>query len=762
MYKRIIFSISFILFVFISYKIYRDYNEANVKKEVVKNQILNIENINILNSINILVKKYRGLLQLEDIKTKVSKSKQLLQTAKSINRLLNTIDDIKLKNKIVNILITDFVNKEESFFEYTQIINLINFRIITISSQNELLSQLNHEKSNQIYSMVHYIPQMVENIAKVRGIGSNIITRNSIDDSQKYKIKENINSFSIYFEKLDEQPQIIKEILSNFEDLKLILDDIYNAQFNIGATKHFQKSSKIIKLLDNYYMNIEKDLKEHLESSIQDLDEEMSLMIFELLVGMLIIITLSVYVHNKVETIEKQKRKINYEVKMINELYKHLYTGHSVKEQAEISIKFLSEKLSSSTGVLYMIDRKNEQLNLAATYNISKDDVKNFINYDDGIFADAIKTKTIKTIEEDSRFEVSFGGFKTHISKVLVIPIISSDNIVMGVIQLSFINNRELEPFIDNMFTIIADNLFKAQKNEENEKYFNLIDKYVITSTTNKDGVINYASEAFCNVSGYNKSELVGNTHSLLKHDDVEDKVYKNLWNTVTSGKTWSYELPNRKKDGSTYWVKAIVFPEFGFYGDIIGYNSIRVDTTDKKIIEQISITDSLTNLYNRRYFDEIFLQQINIAKRDSENGIENKFLGFLIIDIDHFKQYNDTYGHHKGDVALKQVSTILQETFRRPDDYVFRLGGEEFGVLLFANTKPKLCEMANQLIKNVEQKEIIHETNSISDFLTISAGMYVLDNNQENGVKEVYEKSDKLLYKAKKDGRNRACYLIA
>jgi len=216
----------------------------------------------------------------------------------------------------------------------------------------------------------------------------------------------------------------------------------------------------------------------------------------------------------------------------------------------------------------------------------------------------------------------------------------------------------------------------KAQKDEESLKYMKLIDKNVLISKTDLDGNMIEVSDYFCKLSKYSKDELIGENHRILKHEDMENDFFKNLWDTIIEGKIWKGDIKNKTKDGGFYWADTTISPDCDINGNIIGYTVIRNDITDKKLIEEISITDGLTSLYNRRHFDNVFEQQIKQSKRDKN------LLAFLIIDIDHFKQYNDTYGHQEGDKTLQLVAKALSETLKRPNDYTFRLGGEEFGLL--------------------------------------------------------------------------------
>ena len=284
--------------------------------------------------------------------------------------------------------------------------------------------------------------------------------------------------------------------------------------------------------------------------------------------------------------------------------------------------------------------------------------------------------------------------------------------------------------------------------NSQMKKYIKIVDENVLTSSTDLDGNITYASEAFCEISGYTKDELIGQNHRIIRHSDMKESTYKELWETITSGKTWKGEIKNKKKNGDYYWVKASISPVFDNKGEIISYTAVREDITDKKIIEEISITDGLTNIYNRRYFDEIFPKIINEAKR------KNELVAFVFMDIDHFKQYNDNYGHQKGDEVLINFAACLKQSLHRSSDYTFRLGGEEFAVVYQMETKEKAVEFANNLRKNIENLKIEHKYSSVSSYITASMGL-ICKNANEIVIDEIYKQADDLFYQAKRSGRN-------
>lgn len=285
-------------------------------------------------------------------------------------------------------------------------------------------------------------------------------------------------------------------------------------------------------------------------------------------------------------------------------------------------------------------------------------------------------------------------------------------------------------------------------------QYIQLIDKYIITSSTDLDGIITDVSDAYCKISGYSKDELLGQNHRIMKHPDVDSSIHKIMWETISQDKTWKGEIMNQNKFGKTYWIDGTISPKFDENGKKIGYTSIRQEITNKKLLEQISVTDGLTDIFNRRYFNEFFQKTINSAKRN------NELVSFLMLDIDHFKQYNDTYGHQMGDEVLIEVAKCIKDSIRRADDNCFRLGGEEFGVVFRIESKAKAIQFANKIRQNIENLHIEHLKNSVSPYITISIGLVCKNANEIKDDIELYKDTDDQLYKAKELGRNRVISL--
>jgi len=126
-----------------------------------------------------------------------------------------------------------------------------------------------------------------------------------------------------------------------------------------------------------------------------------------------------------------------------------------------------------------------------------------------------------------------------------------------------------------------------------------------------------------------------------------------------------------------------------------------------------------------------------------------------LMIDIDYFKQYNDTYGHQKGDIALQQVALSLEKSFQRSSDIIFRLGGEEFAILTSETSMKRIIDSANNACKNLYKERIEHSESKTAKNLTFSIGIALVDNKSNANYDEIYKKSDEALYQAKDRGRN-------
>jgi diguanylate cyclase (GGDEF)-like protein len=172
---------------------------------------------------------------------------------------------------------------------------------------------------------------------------------------------------------------------------------------------------------------------------------------------------------------------------------------------------------------------------------------------------------------------------------------------------------------------------------------------------------------------------------------------------------------------------------------------SVKILTDELK---RLVTSDALTKIKNRRFFDGFFLEQSQLAARNKTP------LGLLMIDIDYFKQYNDTYGHLKGDDCLKIVAAALTAATKRPTDSAARYGGEEF-VIVLPNTDVRgIQHVGEHLIKVIRELNVVHLGSPFKK-LTVSIGGVIVEQGSLDTEKAI-EQADKNLYAAKQSGRNR------
>lgn len=171
---------------------------------------------------------------------------------------------------------------------------------------------------------------------------------------------------------------------------------------------------------------------------------------------------------------------------------------------------------------------------------------------------------------------------------------------------------------------------------------------------------------------------------------------------------------------------------------------------TLQKQLEEYSYKDGLTGVANRRMFDMVLATEWANAQRTQQP------LSVILLDIDHFKQFNDHYGHIQGDDCLKSVGQALSRAASRPRDFVGRFGGEEFVLVLPETDEAAARHIAERCRQQVRQQRIAHERSSVSSLLTISLGVGTIVPGVHDSPLDFLNSVDKLLYQAKQRGRDR------
>jgi diguanylate cyclase (GGDEF)-like protein len=166
---------------------------------------------------------------------------------------------------------------------------------------------------------------------------------------------------------------------------------------------------------------------------------------------------------------------------------------------------------------------------------------------------------------------------------------------------------------------------------------------------------------------------------------------------------------------------------------------------------KKLAFTDKLTGLANRHHFDERIVLALQHSQREAQP------LALLVLDVDHFKRYNDHYGHAAGDDILRQIAQVIASMVRKPQDTVARIGGEEFALLLPGTTQKQAEAIANELRFRLLSRQIPHHSSPLGR-VSCSIGIYAGTPEPDATVRSIFEQADQALYQAKRNGRDQAC----
>ncbi len=293
-------------------------------------------------------------------------------------------------------------------------------------------------------------------------------------------------------------------------------------------------------------------------------------------------------------------------------------------------------------------------------------------------------------------------------------------------------------------------------------------DGLVIADARLPDMPLIYVNPAFERLTGYRANEVVGHNCRFLQADDTNQEGLDAIRVALREGSSCVATLRNYRKDGSMFWNELSLGPIRDRAGQITHIVGTLSDVTarvqaehqllqkqqrlerTKRMLEGLALKDGLTGLYNRRYFSEQLLREWNRARRDEVP------LSLFMIDIDHFKRFNDTYGHLAGDRCIRTVGEAVQRWFARGSDLVARYGGEEFVVLTTGVERRQARERAEALRQMIRQVEVEGTGRAHSPSVTVSVGL--ASAIPEDGIRpeDLLAAADRALYQAKRQGRDR------
>lgn len=278
---------------------------------------------------------------------------------------------------------------------------------------------------------------------------------------------------------------------------------------------------------------------------------------------------------------------------------------------------------------------------------------------------------------------------------------------------------------------------------------------------TDADHNIMFVNDGFTQITGFSQDDVQGKNPRILKSGKHDNLFYQEMWNSLKIKGQWQGEIWNKNKYGELYpeLLNISVVKDDG--GNTIHYVGVfsditRIKETERELLEMnkrlstLSSIDGLTNLSNRRTFDHALEKEWHRSLR------VEKPLSLIMLDLDFFKKFNDTYGHVQGDECLREVAITLKETVNRATDVVARYGGEEFAIILPDTNIEGAKIIAEKVRKRIEGLKIPHLTSDISEYVTISIGVTSMIPRSELEPLYLVNGADQMLYQAKQNGRNR------
>lgn len=264
---------------------------------------------------------------------------------------------------------------------------------------------------------------------------------------------------------------------------------------------------------------------------------------------------------------------------------------------------------------------------------------------------------------------------------------------------------------------------------------------------------IQSVNPGFERISGYLANEVLGKGPQLLEADQHNADIFLQIRSSLQSGDHWQGTLWAKRKNGDVFPMEANVDVVHADNGEVMHHVMVFHDATVQKQLEdrlrELSATDGLTLVANRRMFDEVIEREWHRAMRNNEP------LSLIMADIDMFKSYNDLYGHVAGDECLRKVAQAISDSAQRGGDFVARYGGEEFAVILPNTNEAAARDIAEKIRAAVENLAIGHDGNLIARHITISLGISTRVPPQTSDFIGLMQSADKALYRAKESGRN-------
>lgn len=450
---------------------------------------------------------------------------------------------------------------------------------------------------------------------------------------------------------------------------------------------------------------------------------------------------------NKIETVLSVKDEIMIQKEFIE--FSYLIFSISLLSILFILliINFLYKKLTFKIEkYINILDKITDNIFVIDLYTnkliFINESAKNLLKYDQNDIENIQLEDFLMPFNKEEKLDLHELQESLYLNKSnLLRAYIKAKNLMQTPVEISFsyVESKNKQYAVAVCFNISKQLMSEIQDSANKE----IIDEHIPISQTDIDGNITYVNRAFCDLTGYSESQLIGEKHSILKHKDTDGKIHKELWENITQNKPWKGILKNQINNEKSIWTEIKINPMFDHLGNKIGYISTREDISDKKELEYLSEHDILTNIKNRRTYEKELKREITLSERYNEN-----YFGLIMIDIDKFKKINDTYGHQVGDIVLQKLSECINKNLRDSDVFA-RWGGEEFIILSPFSTIQQLEKLAKNL-------QILVPTIDFTPVPKLTMSLGITTYKKDDTEVSIQRRVDKALYLAKERGRDR------
>lgn len=580
-----------------------------------------------------------------------------------------------------------------------------------------------------------------------------------------YLQKASVNEVNYY------NTQIPLEKMNAIIDIRDNIND-YLIDSSIQFEDWWELSSVRMSALKDIYSYSQQRMKNHSIALKNDANMEQFLSLCFLFVSFSTLISLLFVLKNIIFNEQKSYNKLNKQqevYKLLNAVNIFLIKSNKSTELYQEICKLISLTQSMSFGFVYKVSKKKTTLiaqegPLKNILDIKLQEENNrsnlitkAIDLDRNVVVDSFEKQDLSILtdvakEHNLKSAAAF-PIKRFNKTIAIMVLYSNEN---------YFFDNEIEILFNNMINDMTHSLEKIEyeKTRIAQEQELKIASYAFEShepmiITNSNVEIINANQAFCDTLGYSKDEIIGKIPSMFKSKHHGTSFYEAMWKDIDKKGSWSGELYNTKKNKQLIPLRSTITAIKGEDGEnthyLAQYLDISAQIDKQKVLEYQATHDNLTGLPNRLLLLDRIERAVTKVERHNIVG------GLIFIDLDNFKEVNDTLGHEIGDKLLILVAQKINKTIRK-EDTIARIGGDEFIVLAdhIGNTQEEAKENINSLAEKIKLSlNSIIEIDGHKNISTPSIGATLFNDSSVN-IKEIIKEADTAMYKAKKQGKNR------